>query len=605
MKLLRLKITGLHDNENGYTNATGFRSLQPGFEHHFRTPWDLDEERAKEGDEQDFAPFVCAGRNGSGKSNLLEALSAIFYQLEVQRIRRYFLPDCFFNEDQNKSNDFQFESEKPESFELEYLIEVPMEYSKNNTKQLAHVGITKAKKQKKTKDGKQTDEIITTIDWVNKDLFETDQKEGISDRERDLLLPDFVIGYSSGENEVLSLPFFKMRFIQYDEYWNALTKQLPYPGRPESRLIYMDNSFSQAILLCNLLFLPEDLLKPFREDIGIESLLEFQIIIKRSIEITPEIVRLLGIDSQSLFKEDVPVQNTYDITRLLEKSNESESRFDPIITRLKRCATSCFCDEETDTLYLDYYVNEETKKAFKNNFDQSPVALFQALQVLLALNLYSVSEDLKLELYKSDSLYVSETVPTLASDQRIMRIKNFWIKKTDIDEPVLLKSLSDGEHQFLHSLGICLLLRDENCLFLLDEPETHFNPDWRSQFISSLNECFKDSKGSREMLITTHSPFLISDSKSKKVLEFEKKGNKVKVKNPDYKTLGASINAITMNTFNKEETIGGVAEKLIEDYRERLKNEDKQSILDEIKKTLGDSVEKVLLVKSIIDDLKG
>jgi len=64
MKLLRLKIT----------DPKGFRSLQAGFEYHFRSEWDLQEEKG-------FAPFVCAGPNGSGKSNLLEVLAAIFYHL--------------------------------------------------------------------------------------------------------------------------------------------------------------------------------------------------------------------------------------------------------------------------------------------------------------------------------------------------------------------------------------------------------------------------------------------------------------------------------------------------------------------------------------------
>ena len=82
MKLLRLKIT----------DPDGFRSLPCGFEHHFRTEWSLQEELAQP---EGFVPFVCAGPNGSGKSNLLEALAAIFFQLEVQRVRRNFLPDTF------------------------------------------------------------------------------------------------------------------------------------------------------------------------------------------------------------------------------------------------------------------------------------------------------------------------------------------------------------------------------------------------------------------------------------------------------------------------------------------------------------------------------
>lgn len=90
-----------------------------------------------------------------------------------------------------------------------------------------------------------------------------------------------MVGYSSGENEILSLPFFKMRFIQFDEYWTSLREGLPYPGRPETRLTYLDSSFSQAILLCNLLFAGDGREVLFTRDIGIEALKEFRIVLKR------------------------------------------------------------------------------------------------------------------------------------------------------------------------------------------------------------------------------------------------------------------------------------------------------------------------------------
>jgi hypothetical protein len=93
------------------------------------------------------------------------------------------------------------------------------------------------------------------------------------------------------------------------------------------------------------------------------------------------------------------------------------------LSALKRCATCWFIDETTDTLYLDYHVNEDTRKAFAGNFDGNPLKLFHALQVLLTLNLFSVNEDLKKDLYQSGSLYASETVPVLPSDERIMRFK--------------------------------------------------------------------------------------------------------------------------------------------------------------------------------------
>ena len=76
MKLLRLKIT----------DPAGFRSLPCGFEHHFRTEWNLQDELAKA---DHFAPFVCAGPNGQkcmfGK--MLANRCAFFGKTKVTLVR--------------------------------------------------------------------------------------------------------------------------------------------------------------------------------------------------------------------------------------------------------------------------------------------------------------------------------------------------------------------------------------------------------------------------------------------------------------------------------------------------------------------------------------
>lgn len=579
MKLLRLKIT----------DPDGFRSLPCGFEHHFRTEWNLQDELAQA---NDFAPFVCAGPNGSGKSNLLEALAAIFFQLEVLRVRLSFLPEALQGDNLQAS---------PSGFELEYLIKVPVMYTDIGSSPWFKVQVYKRPGAKE-------------ITWW---VFDSKDQpyDALGTMVIDHLIPQ-VLGYSSGENEILSLPFFKMRFVQFDEYWNALVKQSRYSGQPETRLVYLDNGFSQAILLCNLLFQDEATLLPFREGMGIGELKEFRIILRRSIPVTRHQVAAFTsgdyilpteaedgrfVDTGAIYLEP----DTGDYRLKLLQGLEGDERTS-IIEKLKRCATLHFHDEASDTITLDYCVNEQTKQAFRANFDNKPIALFQALQVLLTLNLYSVSEVQKSGLYTSTSHYVSETVPTLASDERATRIKNFYFTKQGIKKPMLLKELSDGEHQLLHSLGLCLLFRDTNSLFLLDEPETHFNPDWRANFISRLRQCLPDTGDvGQEMLITTHTPFLISDSKPDKVLVFakDKSSGKVSISHPPYNTLGASINKITMNTFGKRETIGGHAQALLDGLRARFEQggEDKEALITEIHQQLGDSVEKVLLIKAILD----
>lgn len=44
-----------------------------------------------------------------------------------------------------------------------------------------------------------------------------------------------------------------MRLIQFDEYINSIDIDELYKY-PESRMIYLDENYSQAIFLCNFLF---------------------------------------------------------------------------------------------------------------------------------------------------------------------------------------------------------------------------------------------------------------------------------------------------------------------------------------------------------------
>ncbi|MBU4447265.1 MAG: ATP-binding cassette domain-containing protein, partial [Proteobacteria bacterium] len=150
------------------------------------------------------------GPNGSGKSNLLEVLAAIFFQLEILRVRRSFLPDNFLYDERDNPKGFRDGDGIPDGFELDYQIRVPANFCSSSSPEFAAVKIIKVC-------GKSPE-----ISWLNQAEFAYDKLGVISDRERDFLLPEYVLGYSSGENEILSLPFFKMRFVQFDEYWHAL-----------------------------------------------------------------------------------------------------------------------------------------------------------------------------------------------------------------------------------------------------------------------------------------------------------------------------------------------------------------------------------------------
>jgi restriction system-associated AAA family ATPase len=441
-------------------------------------------------------------------------------------------------------------------------------------------------------------------------------------------LPAYIVGYSSGHNEILSLPFFKMRFIHFDEYRDHLTKDVPYDGKPEGRMIYVDDQFSQAILLCHFLFPSKAVTKVFEEKVGLKGIRRFRIIIRRHHRVPVATERL---ESMSAEDKNDKAKTTVELTSKLSGYYDEQNKLQPhLIDKLIKCSTAHYEDVspyqngEGCDLYLDYYVNEATKRAFQVHFGEasgesedinqakSALNLFQSFQTLLTLNHYQVDEVTKTELYESGSLYVNETIPTPASHDRITRFKEGELIKDGLSEGLYVKALSDGEHQLLHTIGLCLLYRHEPALFLLDEPETHLNPDWRASYIATLRAALEADESTRkvlrEVLLTSHSPFIISDCRKENVLVFTKDPatRKVSWERPDFETFGASANAITIKIFGQTETIGDYAMKTITSLRQRLEaGENPGQLINEAGRELGDSVEKVLFVNQALNKQEG
>jgi hypothetical protein len=138
-------------------------------------------------------------------------------------------------------------------------------------------------------------------------------------------------------------------------------------------MTYLDSSFSQAILLCNLLFAGDGHEELFTRDIGIEALREFRIVLRRSVlldeaQALPFIrpIERASFLSNEAFRASPPMVSTdetgryrLDVLRLLEEQNpDRRSTSSLALDALRRCATLEFHDEATDTLVLDYWVND-------------------------------------------------------------------------------------------------------------------------------------------------------------------------------------------------------------------------------------------------------
>ncbi len=585
MKLLRLKI------------QSGFRSLPKGFEMYFLRDFDY-------GEATDFNPYILAGMNGSGKSNVLEALAEIFYHLVCIYLKNK--PE-YFDKSPTNENGFDPKISQVNAYELEYFTFLDTTIFPDAKEHRAHIKISKVFKDR------------PQIEWLNESDYRKPKE--LSQIEAKSLLPEYVIGYASGNNETLSIPFLKSRILQYDEYLSDLEAQEFTDPRPESSLTYLDERYSQAIVLTNLLMWREDereILKPFEEYVGLEDVASFRLIIR--------------LDKQVLV--NLTDQEQDEQVLLLQNVDPKEIGKGPFVRsyleKLRRCATVNFEKEEEweedfldedrvrrNYLYLDYKVNEATKQAFQFHFDQDPLKLFEVFQLLLSLELCELSAKEKQTIYHSSNLFLVEDADnSLPEEERILRFKDFWVKKKQLKDTLFTRSLSDGEHQFLHSLGLCLLFRNTQSLFLLDEPETHFNPDWKAKFISSIRNCLpsQNQEGRpimREMLITTHSPFLISDSRMEYVMFFkknEKTGLIESVRRPDFQTFGSSVNKIAIRIFSMPNTIGEYAAARLEEFKGELKEkntvEELEDLIRRTQNTLGESVERTLFINQIFEKIK-
>jgi restriction system-associated AAA family ATPase len=313
--------------------------------------------------------------------------------------------------------------------------------------------------------------------------------------------------------------------------------------------------------------------------------------------------KLLGILDIKRFRMNLNIGHELDNQPILKQYERTLEKF-------RKCSTSSF--QNGSKLWLDFWINEDTKKAFKQNFNGGIFELFQAFQVLYTLNYRTADYSTKSEVYASKGYYTQGKISTPGPSERVFYFLDYYISKkrlgTEEVQELLLKQLSDGEQQFLHSLGICLMLKNKSALLLLDEPETHFNPDWRSKFISMLGKSLTAAESNnlmRDVLVTSHSPFIISDCLPDKVIYFRRKKENprfteaVSAKSMNFNSFGASVDVILEVLFGKRQTIGNLAkQKLQYDLSKIRTRDDVERIKFEISE-LGESIEKDILLATL------
>lgn len=124
-----------------------------------------------------------------------------------------------------------------------------------------------------------------------------------------------------------------------------------------------------------------------------------------------------------------------------------------------------------------------------------------------------------------------------------VRIK---VIRKDVEGNLAYEQLSEGELQLLTVLGLMRITHKENCLFLLDEPDTHLNPIWKLNFFTRIEEALQQSqsnspKRDSQVIITTHDPLMIGSLRKEQVCILRCEGGKSTVSNADEHPQGMGV----------------------------------------------------------------
>jgi len=525
-----------------------YRSLEP-FPQEFPTS-KLNPKRGKEID-----PICLVGLNGCGKSNMLELIADIFYFLD-----KFFL-EQIYKEKQKPYTPYATNQGKHEIyFIIEYTIKV------NGKEYWVQV-----KREKDKKGRKNTSPQF---------FFRNEQKEYIPFEGNSIEFRKFmprVIAYTSGLNELLSIPFMELQ----DYYAREITYQVKKTKNknqdiPAPNLMLMDYASNALVLIANFLLNDENKLEIFNRDdtMRVERLDSFRLVIQ---------LNKGGSKNEGI---------------LLTKELET------YVNKLSICATCKEIKEEKKgtTYILDYLVNEPTKRAFKESFG-APQHLFSALNKLNLLNTFAIPKNHRTELKKKRENGIPMKFPTIATLDKVFRVEQVELILSSPKVRTQYMNISDGEHQFMHIVGGILLFdqkdREQDILYLFDEPETHFNPQWRSKLFSLIDD--KMTNYSQEIITTTHSPFILSDCRGYNVFTFKREGEKVSFKRAEWETYGSSFSFILRHFFNFEHEISKKSYNDLEELK-KMGIEELDALMNQIK-LFGDSVEKLYALKHI-EDLK-
>jgi restriction system-associated AAA family ATPase len=517
--------------------------LLDGLQVDFRTPFD---------EVVGFRPMCLVGPNGAGKSQFLQVIAEIMQAV---------LHSCLPEQERVDANPAL-------EFVIEYLITPP-----GTTGDPVHMRVSRGDERPELVIARRTEDGWTECDP--------------GDPATRALVPTAVVAYTSGDNETLSVPFFRSRGAYAEEVASRAKQQGGDDALdtvPEPRLMLIDYATHLELLIANLMCGDEQRRRALLGDARLLDAHSFRCVIQLA---HPAISRHRGAKGP-------------------RKGVQLTAELERVITQLQACATAHSYDDRTETYIFDYFVTDQTRAAF-TNYWPSAQALYSDLHKLAMLNDLAIARKTR-QRWRRDTIErrFAARLPEPQDEDKVFRFDRVRFTRPEGDEgpPVDYVSLSDGEHQLGLLLGTMAMLSRPGTLFLLDEPESHFNPQWRVACVSKILDVPTDDgvrrtpeapSADQECLLTTHAPFVPSDLPREQVIIFGKDDDAYWTRRPDIETFGATFDTILRECFGINPPMSQVAR---EEVKELRASEDAIALKKAIGR-LGPSVEKAQLMSRL------
>ena len=174
--------------------------------------------------------------------------------------------------------------------------------------------------------------------------------------------------------------------------------------------------------------------------------------------------------------------------------------------------------KKSDTVKDFWGARGESKDVLNRLIENSFAPFSESVRTPIAFNKNVTRELLYCFIPDQDSLHLTvgdQSVTDFFQSLDTLRLSDLLddlrirvrIKKAD--QSIYTRDLSEGELQLLSVVGLMRFTRQEESLFLLDEPDTHLNPYWSLRYLQYLAEVGEVQKNSHT-IIATHDPILVS-----------------------------------------------------------------------------------------------